>query len=304
MSSLRPYAISPERIVSEARMNFSGKGKYTFVVEGESDFRLLRQWLIEEEAVIKKVDGKPNAVEVWNRAVGKCAGVVCVVDMDYDPLIGSTLVDNERFIYVSGSSKAEGVTVDGIDLEATLMRSSAFAKFLINRYRGADLHGDLSDTIRKLRERLRAAARDLGAVRAADARSHLRCGRSTVGGNLDVDELFFDAKEVRVRIEDLSKLLLRSSRTGSNEMEALLEDASRLRETYASGWELCRGHDLSQMLALHLGIVLNRRVSRQDVEIGLREACELEVLESTHFGDRLSRLREVTGKELFGHPPD
>jgi hypothetical protein len=85
-------------------------------------------------------------------------------------------------------------------------------------------------------------------------------------------------------------------------MESLLDDASSLRDKYAHGWELCRGHDLSEMLAQHLSLLLNRFVSQREVEEGLRMSCELEVLESTYFGLRLSRLREKIGKEFFGHP--
>jgi hypothetical protein len=198
-------------------MIFSSKGQYTIVVEGESDYRLFLQWLIDEDARIRQVDGKDRAVEIWNCAAGKFAGLVCVVDMDYEPIVGSSLVDDERFIYVSGSGGSDGRVVDGIDLEATLIKSSALTKFLINKFRGSDLYSDsLFDKIAQLRERLRISARDVGAVRAADANCFRRSRRTPVGGRLKIDELFFDASEVQMSFEDLSRVLRRSSATGSS----------------------------------------------------------------------------------------
>lgn len=302
MSTLRAFAVNPGRIVRQAQMIFSSKQKYTFVVEGEADYRLLRQWLVEKNARIEKVDGKDNVKDVWGESARqKVTKIVCVADVDYDCVINATQINDDRFVYVSTGPSTNAGDVESIDIESTLIRSGSFFKLMSNKYRGADLYDtDFSDRVNELREKLRKASANLGAFRAADMAYMKTHGKSPIGGDFPVTEDIFDAAGIQVSVEKIKTMLSRSSRVGGHAMEEVIEHAERLRNQYGDGWQLCRGHDLTEMLGLHLSSYMCRNVSSREVEEDLRLACELSLLKGTRFGAHLIRLEEKVGKPFLG----
>jgi hypothetical protein len=66
-------------------MRFDNDGMQTIVVEGETDYRLFRQWLIERNARIENVDGKSNVKEIWRKAKERrFISIHCIADLDFD----------------------------------------------------------------------------------------------------------------------------------------------------------------------------------------------------------------------------
>lgn len=183
MSRLQNQSSSPRWLVSEARMIFGASQRYTLVVEGEGDFRLFRQWLVDENARIKKVDGKSRVQEVWRESQAvKVESVVCIADVDYDLIHRPAPADAERFLLVSVRSEGGANSIECNDVEASLIRSKAFLKVMSNKYRDGDLFGEgFEKRIQNLRERLRRAARNIGGFRAADRIYSLANGRSPIG---------------------------------------------------------------------------------------------------------------------------
>ena len=51
-SSIKKYQCQPNILLNIAKMRFDNDGMQTIVVEGETDYRLFRQWLIERNARI------------------------------------------------------------------------------------------------------------------------------------------------------------------------------------------------------------------------------------------------------------
>ncbi len=82
-------------------------------------------------------------------------------------------------------------------------------------------------------------------------------------------------------------------------MDEVIDRADKLRNKYGDGWQLCRGHDLTEMLGLHLSTFMNRRVTHHEIEEDLRLACELGVLKKTRFGSHLIRIGESVGKPFL-----
>ncbi len=151
-----------------------------------------------------------------------------------------------------------------------------------------------------LREALRGAAATIGAFRAADQRVLKLRNRSPIGGDFFIDDGFFEAGPVRVNEQKLIDALRRSSRVGAGAMEEVVDIARQLSLEYSDGWQLCRGHDLSEMLARHVSILIDRNVSRREIEEDLRMACELDTIRATRFGAKLLRIGDSVGKPLLG----
>jgi hypothetical protein len=186
------------------------------------------------------------------------------------------------------------------DLESVLIRSSAFAKVLAQKYRRIDLDGEnFHDIVEKLREKLRIASRNIGAFRAADLCYQRVNRRSAIGGEFSISEVFFDRVALTVNVDAVADALLKSSRLSLSAMEEVVAIAGELLLKFDSGWQLCRGHDLTKILGIYLTDCLGRNVSAREVEEDLRMACELETLHQTRFGKRLQAIGSELGKPLL-----
>jgi len=151
----------------------------------------------------------------------------------------------------------------------------------------------------KLRETIRAAASKIGAFRAADFCYRQINGKSPIGSNFEITDVFFNDEDLEVDVDALVNSLQRSSRSTGYAMEEVITIAHRLRGEFESGWQLCRGHDLTEILSRHLSHTLGRRVRRKEVEEDLRMACELDTLYQTGFGNRLKEISKSLGIPIF-----
>lgn len=301
MSTLRSHQCNPSRVVEQARMIFSSCGKQTLVVEGEADYRLFLQWLLGEHARLEKVNGKPNVKEVWELAKKRRVGnISCMVDIDYDLVVGDSPIDDGQFIYVSHDCGLSASDAECNDLESVLIRSHALLKVMSQKYRGDELYTAFESRVDDLREALRVAASAIGAFRAADQRILKLRSLSPIGGDFSIEDIYFEPGPVRIDVAKLTASLRRSSRVGGSAMEELIEVAAQLSLDYGDGWQLCKGHDLSEMLARHVSVLIDRQVNRREIEEDLRLACELDTIRATRFGAKLLSIGESIGKPLLG----
>jgi hypothetical protein len=300
-SSLQRFKVNAGRFVTEARMLHSATAKLTLVVEGEADFRFFRQWLAEESARLEKVDGKDRVIDIWHEArKRRFENLVCLTDLDYDQIVGNTPIKDDRFVYISLAPDEPNAFVECNDLESALVRSKAFEKLLAQRLRGTPLYEQFEVAVRSLRDLLRTAATEVGAFRAAD-QAYVRGRRIAPIGDFDIsaETGWFDASEVKVSRERLEAALRRSSRAGSTAIDAVCRHADELATKYSDGWQLCRGHDLTTMLAMHLTAISNRRIPVQEVERELRLSFEGTMLKDTQFGARMLKLQESLGRIII-----
>ena len=84
--------------------------------------------------------------------------MICLVDLDYDQLLGRELVEYERFIYVSARSLEEEAEAN--DLEGVLVRLDALRKLFYEKLpeKILDEQEDLVAYLKQQREALRKAA--------------------------------------------------------------------------------------------------------------------------------------------------
>ena len=305
MSTLRKYQFDHRTVVQKAQMFFSSSGRQTVVVEGEADYRLFRQWLLEKNARIENANGKPQVKLVWEEAKKRgFSSIHCLADLDYDLVVSDQPIFDDQFIYVSLEGELATADAECNDIESALIRSHALSKVMSQKYRGRELYENFDVRINDLRERLRVASASIGAFRAADLRVLKSRGRSAIGGELPIDESFYDANSVFLDVEILTKALRRSSRAGPGLMDEVIDTASSLTIKHGTGWQLCRGHDLTAMLAMHVSTGPGARTVKQyEIEEDLRMACELETIRSTRFGARLMSIGQSTGKPVLGVLP-
>lgn len=301
MSTLRRYQYDAGRAIASAKMIFSSSQKHTLIVEGEADLRFLQNWLNEKSARLETVNGKDNVKEVWRKAKAmKFASLHCLADLDYDLVADCCPIIDSQFVYVSMEGTQSAYEIESNDLESALIKSIAFRKVMAQKYHPKELaQGDFNGLINSLRESLRIASRNVGAFRAADLCYRRSNGNSPIGGDLNITDVFFDRTTLRVDIDALSQSLLKSSRTSRLAMEGVVDIARNLISKFDSGWQLCRGHDLTEMLGMYLTDRLGRKVSAREVEEDLRMACELNTLYQTRFGKRLQAIGKDLGKPLL-----
>ena len=100
---------------------------------------------------------------------------------------------------------------------------------------------------------------------------------------------FFNAREITID----EAALLRALPGWSNYREHtddLIEAAKRIDRETPLNWALSRGHDLTEMLALHLEARGKRGITAEKIELMLRLACELSEFQSSPMGKRITSL--------------
>ena len=301
MSTLRPYQCNPSDVIQNAKMIYAASERYTFVVEGDADLRFFKQWMVDDTARLVNVRGKEKVKAVWKLAKERrFLPIYCLANLDFDFVINNRQIVDSQFVYISMQEGGVSSNVECNDLDAALIRSHAFLKVMMRKIGNKDLNGDhLEMRVGDLREKLRVAARNLGAFRAADQNCILKTGRSPIGGDFAISDLFFNAETVFIDTEKVKQVLRRSSRQGNSAMEDLIEIAEKLLRDFDSGWHLCRGHDLTCMLANHLTKVAGRNVAPGDIERDLSEAFELEMVWQTRFGMKLKQIGETAKKSFL-----
>ena len=150
-------------------MRHSQSCKLTLLGEGPSDRKFFLNWLREEQLRVEPLQGRQQVEAVWRLACKQPIQppLICLVDLDYDQLLGRELVEHERFIYVSARSLEEEAEAN--DLEGVLVRSDALRKLFYEKLpeRILDEQEDLVAYLKQQREALRKAASLIGAYRAA-----------------------------------------------------------------------------------------------------------------------------------------
>ena len=168
-STLLASQCNPVRILNQVRMRHSQSRKLTLLVEGPSDRKFLLNWLREEQLRIEPLQGRQQVEAVWRLACKQPVQppLICLVDLDYDQLLGRELVEHERFIYVSARSLEEEAEAN--DLEGLLVRPDALRKLFYERLpeKILDEQEDLVAYLKQQREALRKAASQIGTYRAA-----------------------------------------------------------------------------------------------------------------------------------------
>src|SRR5258707_9154382 len=111
--------IDPSTVAAEVVMLRAASNNTILVLEGPTDERLFVNFIEPGQCEIVIAHGRHNALEALAILRSRSlSGVLCIVDRDFDPILG-------------GDPSTEDILItDDHDLEATIFRSSAFDRVL------------------------------------------------------------------------------------------------------------------------------------------------------------------------------
>jgi hypothetical protein len=283
--SLRPWAEQPNRVINLVRM--SPRTRF-LLVEGRTDHLFLRRH-VDYRVGIECLGGRAEVSDACRTLEQTGANnFLGLIDADFDHVVGLA-TSCSRLVYVS---LAETESESTIDLESTLIRTRALRQVcgeaLGNRIR--ELGGPLkfSNTVR---ESLRVAVAAVGAFRAAVMSVFAERRVIQPIGELSDEEwtVFVEARTGtldRPSLESVMQSRVRNVLT----FPEVRQRARDYEATWGSGWLLCRGHDLTQLLAIRLSNLCGRLIEAVEVEAMLRNAYAGKLDEETAFGRRLRRF--------------
>lgn len=283
--TLRDCAQRLEDVTATVAM--TPKQRYV-LVEGASELRVLRPHL-DGRALVRELKGRPKVEEAHRTLVGRGAeNFVALVDADLEEVLGLNK-QAVQLVYVS-ISETNGEST--IDLESTLVRSRSLQaiceRFLDQRL--LTLGGPVRFTA-SIREQLRAATSEVGAYRAA-VKSIFSERRSIQSiGELAADEW---AAVVDLDTGELNRSALeRQMHAKVQNVEKFPDVKLRARDLWLAhghGWLLCRGHDMTALLALRLSRIIGAFISRANVEGALYDSHPGNLLTETAFGPKLKEF--------------
>lgn len=280
--SLRTWAEDPQGVVAKVKM--CEKMRF-LLVEGITDYRFLKSQM-SHRLVIETLGNRAevhNAVrKLEQRGANNFLGLV---DADFDHVVGLNK-PSPRIVYVSISNDHADST---IDLEATLLRTRALRQLcgeaLGNRIR--DFGGPAQFT-NDIRESLRSAAAAVGAFRAAVKKLYAEHRAIQGIGDLSEDEwtTFVDLATGEINREQLDAVM----HTKVENILTFPDVRQRARDyelEWGHGWLLCRGHDMTRLLALRLSKLRGRPLEQKEVERSLLKAYDGRLAAETAFGRHL-----------------
>jgi hypothetical protein len=286
--SLRQFAQRREDVTTLVAM--APRQRFVLVESG-TELELLKPY-IAGRAQIKELNGRPKVQEAWRilESRGAC-NFLALIDADFDEVVGRNR-NAERLIYVSLSENRRD---DTIDLEATLIRTRALQN-LCEMVVGEPLC-HLGGPVRfaeQLRESTRAAAAVLGAFRAAVMSVFEDCGAIQSIGELSADDwaVIVDGKSGEIDRQSLESVI-QSRVRNTLKYPDVRRRASDFEMSYGSGWLLCRGHDMTEILALRFSCLTGRRITRSAVEKVLCENYRGDLLRETAFGVKVHEFCDV-----------
>lgn len=289
MSSLKKFQKDPKHLLNTALSMFRSKKVRTVIVEGMCDKRFLSQWIPTNSAIrFDGLDGKQLVNSVYTNSrkqpYAEYEFLYFFADVDFDVLANNRLHQHPGFVYNAFCFEENRLHYN--DLETYLINTKAFEKVLVN------LDIEISEAF-SLRERLERASRIFGRLRAADIivqRSHNL--RSSVLNGLEIRS-FFNA--CNITADEIN--ILKSLHGWSNHREYtddLIEIAKRLDNENPLSWSLSRGHDLTEMLALHLESRGQRGITADKIELMLRLACEFLEFQTSPMGRQIALTLGMT----------
>lgn len=283
--SLRKYATNTKKIASEVAM--SSRTRF-ILVEGETD-RLFLSPHVGRRAVIRELDGRSKVCEVFKvLEQRRQTNFVAVIDADFDQVVGIN-PSTPRIAYMALSDDGRECT---IDLEAMLICTRALRQMcgdcLGTRIKD---HGGPEVFAEEMRESLRRAAAAVGSYRAAVMDLYMETKAAQGIGELDEEEWsqFVDPVTGAVSRDRLEEVI-RAKVLNESKFREVRQRSRDFYDNHGAGWLLCRGHDMTELLAMRLSFLRGREIQRQEVERLLRDAYTENLLKKTAFGRRLEQF--------------
>ena len=266
---LDPQNLKPDRIANRIRL-LRNESQYTgsfLIAEGDTDTRVWKNLVDSAKCRVENAHNKNKAVKVLNiLEQGNCAGVLAIVDADFDILEGSVSLSQNLLF------------TDTHDLETMLLKSPALDKVLLE-------HGSedkINSFGKDIRQTLLESAKVIGYLRWASLKFDYCLKFERLAFNKFVDDRTLALNESKL----LQTVKNNSQKPGLDEQE-IRANMDSLKTNTQYLWYICHGHDMVDILSIALckalGSCSSKEVDPNVLEINLRLAYE-----SAHF--RLTKL--------------
>ena len=274
--------LTPERLANKIRQLrevFSGT---VLIVEGDTDARVYRRYIVATQCSIEIAHNKDNAIRsltILEQAQFK--GVLAIVDADFQRLEGRILTNPNLFL------------TDTHDLETMMLCSPALDKILAE-FGSEQKIATLTDQVGKsLHDILLAAGAPIGYLRWSSLRQSLA---------LKFEELdfgkFVDGLCLTTDIQKLIETVKNKSQRPDLKTADILSQISALKNESHDLWQLCCGHDLIEVLSVGLRKVLGgafntAEIKSEVIERSLRLAYESSFFQVTELCTALRKWEET-----------
>lgn len=256
----RPFgAITrPTELANWVMMGNNQKGKSTLIVEGTSDSNVFLLMVESKCCRIIIAEGKDNVLAAMAIVRKKSyPGVMAVVDADFDHVENAVLAFDDV-----------GVT-DTHDVETMILSTPVFQKVLARN--GFSQLGrrevtaeEFERSAAELLQRLFSVGLRLGYLRWASNRHGLKIRFEAFDHSRVVD-----ASTLIIREDRLEDEVLRASTLEAGTWLEIKRRADSLVDAGHDPWQICCGHDLTSLLAIHLSRVTGTPIKRKAIEADL-----------------------------------
>lgn len=258
---MREY-IGPDRLATKAQMlrtEFRRRNRSSgtcLLVEGQTDSVVFYPWIVHDTCYLVPTDGKRNALDTLHKLeTSNFTGVLAIIDADYDRHNGVT--------YASPNI----VVTDTNDMETMLATSPALKKLLTQLLpvdKLSYLEGFAKDVIDKAIE----LAASIGKVRLHS----MLCNLSLTFERIRYEALI-DVRALRVDEDRLVSEIHKRSNTPVS-LSNLKTDLRGFSGHGTQLIELCRGHDVTEILVIVIKTKLQQYVQSTDAEQRVRGIAE------------------------------
>lgn len=238
------------------------------ILEGETDAKALEQFVDSAACDIEIAFGKDNALQALDLLEDEAfAGVVAVVDADFDRLTGITY-------------RVENLCVtDHHDLDLTIFASLALDRYVAQHADKDRFKAEFQSDISLVRKKIIDACLPLACLRLTSERRSLRLYFK----EMKLDQ-YVERSSLKLDCDKLISDIL--SRSSTNCTEAHLRDYMESECACAhDAYQLVQGHDAAGMLGIALRQLLATRRDvhtwASEIEAGLRLAFDWEAAAGT-----------------------
>lgn len=278
----------PYEIANWIMMGNNQKAKAALIVEGESDTSVFLFLADIDRCRLFIAKGKNNVLEaIAITQKARYKGVAAVVDADFWHL--ERLQPTLPSVFVT----------DTHDLETMMLRTRAYEKLLffyeLTSLGTVEIKPDafVVWAANLLRE-IQGDAMTLGYLRWASSRHNLRIKFKEVPIRRCLDN-----KNSRLHEERVETEILRASDKSAGTWNEIRAKAFELEGQAHDPWQVCSGHDLTEILSHYLERVLGRRVDRKEVEKQLALCYDSSDFFNTELCRRLSAWEQTEGRQLL-----
>lgn len=271
-------------IANEIRMLRGGRlKKASFLIVEGADKIFYESYVVEKQfCQVISADNKLEAIKVLAiLEKGGFAGVIAIVDTDFDMLFGKLPQSDHLFF------------TDSHDLETMILQSPALEKFLSFHGEAKKVNNFENKYGKKVRDMLLDSGQRIGYFRwiSLEENLHLSFGKLPFKN-------FISEETLEVVLEKLIKAVLGISKISQPVSPEELEQKiiNKMKNNQYDLWHVCQGHDLVEILAVGMRERLASKKSREthadQLEKDLKLAYEREWFTSTRLYSSLKNWEQ------------